>query len=53
MGMRYPSDALASIHETMQALQDVGAIEKPAMRHFDDACLTNVNVGCPAHDEGK
>ncbi|MGP8242895.1 MAG: helix-turn-helix domain-containing protein [Bryobacteraceae bacterium] len=42
MGKRYRSEALAAIHETMEALHDVGAIDKRTMRRFDTACLTPV-----------
>jgi len=42
MAERYKSDAFAAIHETMDALQDVGAIDKATMRHFDEACLAPV-----------
>ena len=40
MTKKYRSDALASIHETMEALNDIGAISKQTMREFDEACLT-------------
>jgi putative transcriptional regulator len=33
---------MAAIHETMEALHRVGAIDKQTMRRFDDACLTPV-----------
>ena len=33
---------MAAIHETMQALRDVGAIDKKTMRRFDVACLTPI-----------
>ena len=42
MSKKYRSDAMASIHETMEALHDVGAIDKQTMRRFDDACLTPI-----------
>jgi len=42
MSRRYRSDALAAIHETMEALHEIGAIDKQTMRRFDDACLTPV-----------
>jgi putative transcriptional regulator len=42
MSNRYRSDAMASLHETMEALHRVGAINKQTMRHFDEACLTRV-----------
>ncbi len=35
----YKSDAFASIHETAEALRDIGAIDKRTMREFDAACL--------------
>jgi putative transcriptional regulator len=37
---KYRTDALAAIHETMEALHHAGAIDKKTMRRFDDACLT-------------
>ena len=40
MAKKYRSDAFAAIHETMEALHDVGAIDKQTMREFDDTCLT-------------
>lgn len=42
MSKKYRSDAMAAIHETMQALRDVGAIDKKTMRRFDVACLTSI-----------
>jgi hypothetical protein len=33
------SAALAAIHETAQALRDIGAIDPGTMREFDEACL--------------
>ena len=47
MSKKYGSDALAAIHETMGALQKVGAIDKQTMRHFDEACLTQVKPLAP------
>jgi len=44
---RYRSDALAAIHETMEALREVGAIDKQTMREFDEACLSPVRVLSP------
>ena len=35
MSKKYRSDAMAAIHETMEALHDVGAIDKQTMRRFD------------------
>jgi len=36
---QYRSDAFAAIHETMDALQQIGAIDKATMRNFDQTCL--------------
>ena len=47
MAKTYRSDALASIHETMEAVHEVGAIDKQTMRSFDAACLTPVQVLAP------
>ena len=44
---KYRSNALAAIHETMEALHDVGAIDKPTMREFDASCLTPVQALAP------
>ena len=40
MAKPYRSEALAAIHETMEALRDIGAVDKQTMREFDEACLT-------------
>lgn len=42
MSEKYRSDAMAAVHETMEALRDVAAIGKRTMRRFDDACLTPI-----------
>lgn len=42
MSQKYKSDAMAAIHETMEALYDVGIIDKQTMRGFDDACRTPI-----------
>lgn len=47
MMKKYRSDAHAAIHETMEALRDIGAVEKQTMREFDDACLTPVEPLSP------
>ena len=47
MAKKYRSDAFAAIHETMEALHDVGAIYKQTMREFDDTCLTPVRILSP------
>jgi DNA-binding transcriptional regulator YiaG len=36
MAKQYRSDAMASIHETMEALHEVGAIDKQTMREIAD-----------------
>jgi putative transcriptional regulator len=38
----YRSTALGAIHETMAALENIGAISKITMREFDAACLQPV-----------
>jgi putative transcriptional regulator len=40
MKKKYRSEAMAAVHETMEALHKVGAIDKQTMRRFDDACLS-------------
>jgi putative transcriptional regulator len=47
MTKKYRSKAFAAIHETMEALHEVGAIDKQTMREFDDACLTPVQPLAP------
>lgn len=47
MAKRYKSDAFAAIHETMEALQEIGAINKQTMREFDETCLTPVRALSP------
>jgi len=47
MSKKYRSDAMAAIHETMEALHSVGAIDKQTMRRFDEACLTPVRTLTP------
>lgn len=44
MTKKYRSDAFAAIHETMEALHEVGAVDKQTMREFDDTCLTPIEV---------
>ena len=48
MTKKYRSDAFAAIHETMEGLHEVGAINKQTMREFDEACLTPIHILCPA-----
>ena len=40
MAKKYRSEILASIHETMEALHEIGSIDQHTMREFNDACLT-------------
>ncbi|CBL47197.1 Predicted transcriptional regulator [gamma proteobacterium HdN1] len=47
MEKKYKSDAFAAIHETVEALHEIGAVDKQTMREFDDACLTPVQVLSP------
>ena len=47
MTKKYRSEVFAAIHETMEALHEVGAIEKQTMREFDEACLTPVRILSP------
>jgi len=47
MTMKYKSDAFAAIHETMEALHEIGAVNKQTMREFDAACLTPIQVMSP------
>lgn len=42
MSKKHRSEAMAAIHETMEALHDIGAIGKQTMRHFDEACLSPI-----------
>jgi len=47
MPKKYRSDAFAAIHETMEALHEIGAVDKQTMREFDEACLTPVQALAP------
>ena len=47
MTMKYQSDAFAAIHETMEALHEIGAVNKQTMREFDAACLAPLQVMSP------
>ncbi len=40
---QYKSEAFASIHETIDALHQIGAIDKKTMRNFDSECLEIVS----------
>lgn len=39
MKKKYKSEAFASIHETMEALHEIGAVDRVTMREFDEASL--------------
>ncbi len=39
MTKTYRNRPFAAIHETMEALYDIEAIDKRTMREFDEACL--------------
>ena len=41
---RYRSPAFRSLHEVMEDLHEVGAIDKATMRDFDLSCLTPVEA---------
>lgn len=47
MPKKYRSDAFAAIHETMEALHEVGAVDRQTMREFDETCLTPIEVMLP------
>lgn len=47
MPKKYKSDAFAAIHETMEALHEIRAIDKKTMCEFDQACLTPVRTLSP------
>ena len=47
MAKTYRSDAFAAIHETMEAVHELGVIDKQTMRSFDAACLTSVQALAP------
>lgn len=43
----YKSDVFAAIHESMEALHQIGAISKTTMREFDETCLTPIQPMSP------
>jgi putative transcriptional regulator len=49
MTKKYRSEACAAIHETMEALHEVGAIDKQTLREFDETCLTAARPMPPDH----
>jgi putative transcriptional regulator len=38
---------MAAIHETMEALHEVGALDRQTMREFDETCLTPIEMMLP------
>jgi putative transcriptional regulator len=44
---QYKTEAFAAIHETMDSLHQIGAIDKKTMRNFDKACLADVPAMTP------
>jgi len=44
MAKKYRSEAFAAVHETMEALHEIGVIEKQILREFDEACLTPIRM---------
>jgi hypothetical protein len=57
MAKKYRSEPFAAIHETMEGLHEVGAIDKQTMREFDEACLTSAQAlpprGSPADSAAR
>jgi putative transcriptional regulator len=47
MMKKYRSEAFAAIHETMESLHEIGAIDKKTMHEFDAACLAPVRTISP------
>jgi putative transcriptional regulator len=47
MVKKYRSEAFAAVHETMEALREIDAIDKQTMREFDEACLSPVQALAP------
>ena len=47
MNKKYRSDAMAAVHETMESLHEIDAIDKQTMRQFDEACLTPIRQLSP------
>lgn len=42
MSKVYKSDLLASIHETVSDLYEIGLVDTKTMRRFDESCLTPI-----------
>lgn len=47
MSKNYRSNALASVHEMIESLQDIGAVTKQTMREFDELCLQPASTMSP------
>ena len=47
MTKKYRNAILASLHETMEALHEIGAIDQQTLRKFDVACLTQARGVAP------
>jgi len=47
MARKYRSKILASIHETMQDMHEIGLVNEPTMKKFDAMCLTPVKALSP------
>mgnify|MGYP001056083499 CR=1 FL=1 len=47
MERKHRGDAFAAIHETMEALHEIGTVEKQTMRKFDESRLAPVQVMSP------
>lgn len=47
MMKEYRGKAFAAIHETMDALYEVGAVDKKTMREFDEVCSRPVGPSAP------
>ena len=43
----YKSDAMASVHEIVSGLHELGVLDKKTMREFDEACLTPIESFTP------
>lgn len=44
MAKQYKSEILAVVHESAEALQRIGALDKRTMKEFDDTCLVPVKA---------
>jgi putative transcriptional regulator len=47
MPQKYRSGALAAIHEAMEVLHEVGAVDRQTIREFDETCITPIEVMLP------